>query len=245
MSSTPVRRPQAADTLWTRWWSHPDNLHLKWAKHTQKYVRNKIFLKIYSWAENRWSKNGTCLHPLAKRRITQIQWTLKCVYRFFSHILTSQKKIYNCNFKFNLKIETKQNPSWTEKCTLTTDTVYLYSEIEHQTVWMSLCQLIEKVSPCGVCNHLLQPSRSLKMQNEDIWKLRGHIFFPHFFHIMYLNSCRGFQKSHLSFNSKDGISFLGVKVFYQETLEMVFYSLLDLSRLHTLSQGQENDILLR
>lgn len=68
--------------------------------------------------------------------------------------------------------------------------------------------------------------------------------FTFFLRIMSLCSCRSFQKSHLSFNSKDGISFLGVKVFYQETLEMIFYSLLDLSRLYTCSQGQQNDILL-
>lgn len=40
--------------------------------------------------------------------------------------------------------------------------LYLYSEVEHQAVWVSLCQLVEEVSPCSVCDHLLQPSWSLK-----------------------------------------------------------------------------------
>lgn len=33
-------------------------------------------------------------------------------------------------------------------------------------------------------------------------------------------------------------------MFYQETLEVIFYSLLDLSRLHTCSQGGQSDMLL-
>lgn len=47
------------------------------------------------------------------------------------------------------------------------------------------------------------------------------------------------QKSHLSLNRENGVSFLGVKVFYQETLEVIFYSLLDLSRLYTCNQNKE------
>lgn len=104
---------------------------------------------------------------------------------------------------------------------------------------MSLCQFIEKISPCGVCDHLLQPSRCLKVQSEDVSKRRGHRFLarPGMW-----TTADAFPKSHLSFNSEDGISFLGVKVFYQETLEVIFHSLLDLSRLNTCSQGQQNDI---
>jgi len=47
------------------------------------------------------------------------------------------------------------------------------------------------------------------------------------------------EESHLSLNSENRISLLGVKVFYQETFEVIFYSLLDLSRLYTCSQNKE------
>lgn len=106
---------------------------------------------------------------------------------------------------------------------------------------MSLCQFIEKISPCGVCDHLFQPSRCLKEQSVDVSKWRGHRFLsrPGIWTI-----ADAFSKSHLSFNSEDGISFLGVEVFYQEALEVIFHSLLDLSRLNTCSQGQQNDIWL-
>lgn len=43
------------------------------------------------------------------------------------------------------------------------------------------------------------------------------------------------QRSHLSLHGEDGVSFLGVKVLYQETLEVIFYSFLDLCRLYTCS----------
>lgn len=54
---------------------------------------------------------------------------------------------------------------------------YLYSEVKHQAVWVSLRQLIEKISPSGVCYHLLQPSRSLKTQeNGLVWVPRNFFF---------------------------------------------------------------------
>lgn len=55
--------------------------------------------------------------------------------------------------------------------------LYLYSEVEHQAVWVSLCQLVEEISPCGVCNHLLQPSWSLKNTSH-------HIGLPHWSFIL-------------------------------------------------------------
>lgn len=42
--------------------------------------------------------------------------------------------------------------------------LYLYSEVEHQAIWVSLRQLIEEISPRCVRYHLLKPSRSLKGQ---------------------------------------------------------------------------------
>lgn len=45
---------------------------------------------------------------------------------------------------------------------------YLYSEVEHQAVRVSLCQLIEEIPPCGVSDHLLQPSRSLNTKKTDL-----------------------------------------------------------------------------
>lgn len=45
--------------------------------------------------------------------------------------------------------------------------------------------------------------------------------------------------SHLSLDGENGICFLGVKVLNQQTLEVIFYSLLHLSGLYTCSQNEE------
>lgn len=54
---------------------------------------------------------------------------------------------------------------------------YLYSEVEHQAIWVSLCQLVEKISPSCVCYHLLQPSRSLKTPENYMYELQGVTLF--------------------------------------------------------------------
>lgn len=51
--------------------------------------------------------------------------------------------------------------------------------------------------------------------------------------------CLDLYKSHLSLNGENGICFLGVKVLNQQTLEVIFYSLLHLSRLYTCRQNEE------
>lgn len=158
-----------------------------------------------------------------EKNYTNTVKVLKSQTDIFAHL--ALQKYNDCKYiLINRMNRTPPNNNW--------HSFYLYSEIEHQTVWMSLCQFIEKVSPRGVCDHLLQPSRRLKAQSGFVSKRRGR---PGIW-------TTAFPKSHLSFNSEDGISFLGVKVFYQETLEVIFHSLLDLSRLNTCSQGQQNDL---
>lgn len=56
--------------------------------------------------------------------------------------------------------------------------LYLYSEVEHQAIWVSLCQLIEEISPRCVRYHLLKPSRSLKGQETGlVWFLWASVRF--------------------------------------------------------------------
>ena len=43
---------------------------------------------------------------------------------------------------------------------------YLDGEVEHQAVGVSLCQLVEEVSPGGVGDHLLQPGRCLAEERD-------------------------------------------------------------------------------
>ena len=57
---------------------------------------------------------------------------------------------------------------------------YLYSEVEHQAVGVSLRQLIEKISPRGVRYHLLEPSRRLKSQETGlVWFIWFILFFKY------------------------------------------------------------------
>ena len=126
---------------------------------------------------------------------------------------------------------------------------YLYSEVEHQAVWVSLCQLIEKISPRRVCYHLLEPSRSLKTQETGlVWFRRASLAHnldtkPFTQDVLDLQSLvksqLRVQKSHLSLYCENGVCFLRVKVLYQETLEVIFYSLLDLSGLYTCRRKKE------